>query len=120
MSSTLTYFEVEVMVRGIPYEYYSRFGKRIGHDIVKMFHFERRTPEQAVEAGKRYGEVLTCRKADREKILGSVDGMSIDPIPTIYDNGNPYKNAMAMDDMIWKKRNIRRANLDKDKKDLDI
>jgi hypothetical protein len=117
MNTTITTFELRVRVRGVPYEYYARFAKRISHDVVKMFHVQRRTPEQAVEVGRKYGEVLTCRKVNRDKVLGSAENIRLEP-QNIYVPEVQYNSALAMDEMIWKKRNIRRNNIQRDKKDI--
>lgn len=108
-------YEVRVEVSGSDYEYYSRFGKRICHSIVKMFHFEKNKPEQAIESGQKYGRVISCRKANRDRILGNAECTKLEPQPNLYEMGNPYQTAIHMDDMIWKKRNLRRANLPLDK-----
>lgn len=108
------FFEVKVKVKGIPFEYYSRYGKYISHEVIKMFHFQRRTQEQAIEEGKRYGDVISCCKVKAEDSLKSIEALELNQ-DTVYDQGNPYQSAMAMDSMIWKKRNKRRENLHKDK-----
>jgi hypothetical protein len=108
-----TTFEVRVRVKSEPFEYYSRFGKRISHEVVKMFHFDRNKPEQAIEAGQRYGEVISCCKVKSEEIIGNIENMKLDQ-PTLYDKP---RNAMLLDEQIWRKRNNRRANLGKDKMD---
>ena len=41
---------------------------------------------------------------------------------TVYDRGNQYTNAMAMGEMIWQKKSVRRNNIQnsyKDKEALD-
>jgi hypothetical protein len=110
MGMNINVYEVRVQIKGQPFEYYSRFGKRISNDIEKIFHFERNKPEQAIEEGRRYGKVINCRKVKYSDVLGEIEGMKLNPQPSIYAQGNPYKSAIAMSDMIWEKRNIRRLN----------
>jgi hypothetical protein len=80
-----------------------------------MFHIEARTRQQAIEKAKKHkGRILSCRKVDVSPALTSIEHIPLDNF-NIYDAVNPFKNAVAMDEMVWKKRNKRRANLQKDK-----
>lgn len=114
-ATTFGTYQVRVEVRGETYEYYARYGKRISHTVIKMFHFDRRTPQQAIDEGAKHGKVISCCKVDYEVIAGNPENTQIDQ-HTIYDR--PL-NAVTLDEQIWKKRNIRRANLQKDKVDID-
>ena len=109
MGTNVSVYEVRVQIKGQPFEYYSKYGKRISHEIEKIFHFERNRPKQAIEAGRKYGKVINCRKVKYSDVLGNIESIKLEPQPSIYGQGNPYNNAIAMGDMIWKKRNIRRS-----------
>ena len=116
MSTNTTTYEVRVKVRGAPIEYYARYGRVIYKDIIKMLHFNVRTPKQATDRACKYGEVLSCRKVDKDSMIGNIEKIQLEP-QDVYAMGNPYNNALAMDEMIWNKRNNRRNNLHKDKKE---
>ena len=96
------------------------FGNKHDKEI-KMFHIEASDPKKAEEKSRKYGgNFVSCRKANRERIIGleNVEHIHIEPPPPeIYGKGNPYVTPMAMDSMIWNKRNKRRSNLYKDKED---
>ena len=125
MSENLTTFEVIVEVeRGNHYGYHpvykgsnAKKGAFIKDTILKMFHFDRRTPRQAINAGMKHGKVLHCRKADAQAMLGNPEKIVLDQTIAFGVN-NPYKNAIAMDEMIWQKRNKRRTNSFKDKRKI--
>ena len=77
---------------------------------------KKKAPEQAIRMGNRHGRVIFCRKAPRDKILaiGSIEHMRLTPSITQVKS-SPYRSAIAMDEMIGQKRNLRRANSYKDK-----
>ena len=81
-----------------------------------MLCYDRNTPEQAMDMGSRHGRVIFCRKVQRDKVLaiGSIEHMRLTPSVTQVKS-SPYRSAIAMDEMIGQKRNLRRANLYKDK-----
>lgn len=81
-----------------------------------MLHYNRNTPKQAMDAGSCHGRVIFCRKVQRDKIfaIGSIEHMKLDVKP-VQVKSSPYRSAIAMDEMIGQKRNLRRANLYKDK-----
>ncbi len=117
MSANISTFAVKVKIKSEPYEYYARFGKRISHEIIKMFHFERRSPQQAIQAGRRYGEVVSCEKVNIDEVkdaLYSIEDMQLDYQSDVYVKGDSNKN-MTTDEMVWRKRNLRRGNMHKDK-----
>jgi len=118
MSTNITTFEVRIRIKGAPIEYYDYYGEYLYNKAIKMLHIDARTPEQAREKAKKHGDVVSCRKADVSKMLGDIEHLKLDQT-TAYNLGNPYKDAVAMDEMIWQKRNNRRNNLHKDKKGLD-
>ena len=81
-----------------------------------MLHYNRNTPKQAIEEGNCHGRVIFCRKVQRDKVLaiGGIEHMRLTPSVTRIKS-SPYRSAIAMDEMIGQKRNLRRANLYKDK-----
>jgi hypothetical protein len=81
----------------------------------KMYQIDARTREQAIKKARKHkGEILSCRKVDATPGLKSIEKLPLDNF-TIFDAQNPYPNAVAMDEMIWKKRNKRRDNMQRDK-----
>lgn len=92
---------------------------RVGDKVVKMFHKDARTPEQAMEKCKKYGHPISVRKADVLKMGGNLEKLPL--LQELNQPYNPYGSAIAMDEMIWKKRNKRIKNREKDRgKDLTI
>lgn len=89
-------------------------GAMIQETIIKMLHIERRTHEQAKKEGEKHGKVISVQKLQVERIVGNPENMRLDQA-SVYDMGNPYPNAVSMDEMVWRKRNIRRKNMKKDK-----
>jgi len=125
MSAHVTTFEVRVEVgkrgtercRPISYCGSERTKSKslwvfVADKIVKMFHIEARTSEQARRKAKKYGRPISVRKADIASMVGCSENLSLE-LPPIYDN------AVAMDEMIWLKRNNRIKNRTKDKETID-
>ena len=83
---------------------------RTGDKIVKMFHKEARNPEQACRKCEKLGHVIGARKVNIEKLNGDLSHLKLERAPIL-------KNAIVMDEMIWKKRNVRIKNRDRDKFD---
>jgi len=108
---------VRVCIKGTPVNYAHNFGEFIYNKTIKMFHFDTRTQEQAIQKGAKHGEVLSCHKFDRTRKLEYVNNLKLDQIPLVT---NQYKDAIAMDEMIWQKQIKKRKNLYKDKKGVDI
>ncbi len=109
-------FEVSVVCPdvGSPRRRYSYRVKDWITDMrVRTFHIEARTPEQASDKAEKYGRPISVRKIARSKIFGNIEQLDLKPPP--YQEGNPYETAIAMDEMIWQKRNNRRKNMSKDK-----
>ena len=68
----------------------------------------------------KHGRVLSARKVDVSDMLANIEHFPLLPEP--YQSGNPYPNAVAMDEFIWKKkekRAIRIGDRDKDKVTVD-
>jgi hypothetical protein len=126
MSSNVTTFEVRVRVDSgkpeyKPIKYSSKVKGYYGkvewacEQVVKMFHIPARTHEQAKKIARRkYGEPISCHKLDVMSHLSNIENLKLDQ-PVLYGAGSPYKNAIAMDEKIWEKRNKRRNNMHKDK-----
>lgn len=110
MSNTLTTFEVKVKVKNSAKHYSSFLGMHVQDEIIKMFHRDARTGEQAMKGCEKHGRPISVRKADISKMQGNPENLKLDEMFV-----NPYENAIAMDEMIWKKRNTRIKNRGKDK-----
>ena len=87
---------------------------------VKMLHREARTAEQACDWVLNWAsrlhihlKILSCRKVDAFGDLERRTAIQTD-MPEVP---NPYKSALAMDEMVWKRRNLRRRSMIKDKRD---
>lgn len=116
MSNVSRIFEVRVNIKGTKEtEYYSSFlGKWVKNEIIKMFHLEAKSTKQAMKKAEKYGRPISARKTNMEKIQWNIEHLKLDQ-PLL----NPYSNAIAMDEMIWKKKNNRIKNHTKDKRDID-
>lgn len=83
---------------------------------LKTFHIEAIRPKQAKIKAMKYGQVISVRKVDYTKIFGNIEQLDLNQKPLIeYVEDSPYRNAIAMDEMIWQKRNKRINNRGKDK-----
>ncbi len=83
-------------------------------------HIEARGQHQAYVKARKYGQVISVRKVDYTKIFGNIENLDLHQKPLIeYVENSPYTTAIAMDEMIWQKRNKRLKNKDKDKNRLD-
>ena len=91
-------------------------GMFVKDKIVKMFHKRARTPEQAAKKCIKYGRVIRIRKTQVDRMLGNPEKLLLPQEPLgVYTLGSPYKNAVAMDEMIWDKQNKKRKNKHRDK-----
>ncbi|MCJ7655161.1 MAG: hypothetical protein MUO97_07700 [Dehalococcoidia bacterium] len=113
MTAHLTMYEVRVEVekqgsqrhREISFFRNMRVEKKllyinVGDKVVKMFHQDARTPEQASKKCEKYGRVISVRKADVGKMNGNLANLRLEQLPILT-------NAIAMDEMIWRRRNNR-------------
>lgn len=83
-------------------------------------HTEASSPSQAKKKALKYGQVVSVRKVDYTKIFGDIEKLDLNQPPLIeYVENSPYTTAVAMDEMIWQKRNKRLKNKGKDKNRLD-
>lgn len=119
MTSHIIKFDVVVLTKDNPDKvkpYYSGFG--IGDyrnwEERKMKHIDARTHEQAKKKAEKYGRVLSVRKHISTRSYGKIENIKLDqePLPLIVPQ---FSKAIAMDEMIWKKRNVRRNNMQRDK-----
>ncbi len=114
MSVNVATFEVRVKIRGDkPIRYHPWKDGEEYLKVIKTYHIERRTAEQAVKAVNGIGTVLSCRKLDVTQIAGNIESLPLDNAK--YVNLSPYKSAVAMEEMIWDKHKKRRKNLLKEK-----
>lgn len=88
---------------------------RVADKIVKVFHIDANGPKQAEKKARKHGKVVTVRKVKVSDIVGNIEALTLDqPV-------NPYENAIAMDEMIWKrKRGKRIKSKGKDKQGIDF
>lgn len=109
-------FEVRVEVKKQSSRHFSsHVGKYIENSTVKMFHIDARTHGQAMRKASKYGTPRSCRKVDMDRMRVNAEAFLIP-----YGANNPYPNAIAMDEMIWKKKGERAEriqNQTKDKRD---
>jgi hypothetical protein len=110
-----TTFEIRIMERGALIRHTNWDDGAQYEKTVKMFHIEARTRQQAIDKVRKHkGKILSCRHVDVSPALHSIEKIQLDNF-NIYDAVNPYKNAIAMDEMIMRKRTKRRDNIYKDK-----
>lgn len=82
--------------------------------IIKMFHISARTPEQAKLKAEKKGRCLSVRKANAEKMGFNVEGLLLrEP----FAAHNPYPDAIAMDEQVWRKKSKRATRLESKEKD---
>ncbi len=114
MGSSLQTFEVKVMVKIKGSKHFSwNRGKYIENGIVKMFHKDARTGEQAMRKCEKYGHPISVRKVDVERIK------SLPSLPLGYGLVNPYPDAIALDEMPWRRKNKRVERVLNHKRDKD-
>lgn len=111
MGNDVQTFEVRVEVRQKGSRHFSsHVGRFIENTMTKMFHIDARTRKQALQKAEKHGRPISARKADVERMSLSVERMPLGA-------SNPYPNAIAMDEFIWKrkgKRQERRNNNSRD------
>ena len=104
-------------MRGASYTYEIRIKN---NGTPKTMHKEASSHHQAFVKAKKYGQVLSIRKVDFTQIFGNIENLDLHQPPLIEQvEGSPYSTAVAMDEMIWQKRNKRIKNRDKDENRLD-
>ncbi len=111
MSNTQT-FEVRVAVRQRGSRHFSsHVGMYIEAQVTKLFHKDARTGEQAMRMCEKYGRPLSFHKVDADMMRGDAERFAL-PNPS-----NPYPNAIAMDEFIWKKKADRAERIESRSKD---
>lgn len=78
------------------------------------YHIPARTHDQALEKAKKYGRPVSVRKLEQDRIFTDIEKLFS---KESYAADNPYLNPIAMDEMIWNKRNSRRLNSVRDRPD---
>ena len=111
MRNILTKYEVRVNVKNGSKRYSSFLGMYVQDEAIKMFHKDARTPKQAMMKCEKHGRPLSARKVSLDKMVGDMGNLKLDEQLV-----NPYENAIAMDEFVWQKRNIRIKNRGRDKK----
>ena len=115
-------YEVEVLVKDNPDRvkpHYSSFqGLYRNWEERKMKHVDARTPAQAANKARKYGKVLSVRKHVSSRRFEKIEHIDIER--TQPELVKPtFSQAIALDEMIWKKRNVRRKNMYRDKNKVD-
>ncbi len=88
--------------------------------LLGMKHIQARDHRQAGIKGKKYGHIVSIRRVDQARLFGDIEKLDLKQPPLVeFVQDSPYTTAIAMDEMIWQKRNKRRKNLQKDKKNID-
>jgi hypothetical protein len=117
MGNNTQKFEVRVAVRQKGSRHFSaHVGMFIEAQVTKMFHKDARTGEQAMKMCEKYGRPLSFHKVDGERMRGNAERF------IMAEPKNPYPNAIAMDEFVWKKkeqRSERIVNRSKDKEEND-
>lgn len=115
MGNNIQTFEVRVVVAKKGSMHYSpHVDMYIEDKATQMYHIDARTPEQAKRKAEKHGRPLSCRKVDKDKIASI--GMIM---PRIYGVNNPYPDAVAMDEMIWKRKGKRAERIEDREKDKE-
>jgi hypothetical protein len=88
--------------------------------LIKLY-FDRRYHYQAMEEGQKHGRVESCRKVSREKyFLGSIKNIILDEPMVEFVKGNPFVNPIAMEELIFNRKEKRAERLENNKKDKPI
>lgn len=114
MGNNIQTFEVRVEVeRKGSMHFSSHVSAYITNKITKMFHIDARTQEQARRKAEKHGRPISVRKADIGKMSFNIETM-LQRQP--YGVSSPYLNAVAMDEMIWRKKGGRAERMEDRKK----
>lgn len=102
-------YEVRVVVKQNGSRHYSsHIGMYIENTVTKMFHKDARTGDQAMQKCEKYGRPIGYHKVDVEKMGFNVENMLLQEP---YGADNPYPNAIAMDELIWRKKGKRNERI---------
>lgn len=89
-------------------------------NVVRKLHYARNDPDQARREGAKHGIVKGVYKVDKDNLSPKSGNIKLNnPPPEEINMGNPFQNALAMDELIWKKVQVRRFNMQKEKSKLD-
>lgn len=97
--------KVEVIKRGSMH-FSSHVGRYIESKITKTFHIESNKQDGAKRKAEKHGRVISCRKVSASDIMERM-AVITESQPLGLQMTNPYPDAIAMDDFIWKKKNNR-------------
>lgn len=117
MSTTIFQLQVELKNSKAHKTYSNKLGMLVedassNHHIMK--HIRRRTQDQAVRvAEKKYGHVTSVCKVDKDRMRGTPKLQ--ENIPDSIQLDNPFKGAVAADEMMWMNHQKRRFNMTKEK-----
>ncbi len=114
MSNVQTY-EVRVAVKRKGSRHFSsHVGMYIEYQMVKLFHQDARTGNQAMRKCEKYGRPLSARKVDGYKGVSNTQRLTESLVK------NPYPNAIAMDEFVWQRKAKRAERLETKKNDKPI
>lgn len=124
MSSSVNMFEARILIRSEKPIRYHPF-KDVEEEYkktIRTLHIERATQEQAENVARKFikrfkgkCELLSCQKVNRWELAGNMENL---PIQNERYVKSPYRSAIEMDEMRWKRKN-RRKNAKKEKRMLD-
>ncbi len=110
MNNGIDTYEIRVAVTWKGSRHYSsQVGTYIENTMVKMFHKEAKSCQQAMQKCEKYGRPLSARK---------VQPADLSAIEHLQLRQNPYPDAIALSKFIWRKKEKRAERLvTKQKKD---
>lgn len=107
MSNNIQTFEVQVRVKRKGSRRFSpRMGMYVDDSDIRMFHIEAGKPKQAKRKAEKHGRVLSCRKVSASQVIERMAVITEAQLVGIQMT-NPYLDAVAMDELIWKRKNKR-------------
>lgn len=117
MSHNVKLFEARVKVKRKGSLHFSEHvGEHIENTVAKMFHIEARTQEQARKKAEKYGRPVSVRKVNKDKVGRSTENMLLRVSEGLF---NPYPDAIAMDEMIWRRKERRAERINDRVKDKE-
>ena len=84
---------------------------------LKTVHKTASSPYQAMVKAKKLGTAIHVRKVDFTKIFGNIEDLNLEQGEKV--EVSPYTTAIAMDEMIWKKKDNRIKRLNNRQKDKE-
>ena len=100
MSILGSLYEVRVRVKSNgARHYWSSIGMWIRAETIMMFHVDARTSKHAAQICEKHGTPVNVRKVS-DRI-----NQNLEKLPLLQEHmETPYESAVAMDEMIWKKK----------------